>query len=206
MESLQKYVIDHHQKQLSWMFKWRIVLLAKLHEASKAQKKLNTEESLLHLSWVPDRQTLFNNLINLGSYDDVKKELSDAEKTWSKSKKWELEPPLGNGGLGRLAACFIDSISSLGLTGGWGWFELPLGLFQQVLKNNQQENDSNAWLTDQSWPVSAGLHSYQVPFAHFTLTPYPLWYRCPCHKIGNQEPLAFVRLPISWFIYYWRWY
>ncbi len=60
---------------------------------------------------------LSNNLINLGLYDDVKKELSDAGKDLIEVEEVELEPSLGNGGLGRLAACFIDSISSLGLTG-----------------------------------------------------------------------------------------
>ena len=73
---------------------------------------------------------LSNNLINLGLYDDVKKELAAAGKDLIEVEEVELEPSLGNGGLGRLAACFIDSISTLGLTGdGRCWFELPLRSF-----------------------------------------------------------------------------
>ena len=93
---------------------------------------------------------LSNNLINLGLYDDVKKELSDAGKDLIEVEEVELEPSLGNGGLGRLAACFIDSISSLGLTGDGVGLNYHFGLFQQVLKNNQQETIPNAWLTDQA--------------------------------------------------------
>ena len=60
---------------------------------------------------------LSNNLINLGLYDEVKKELADAGKELIEIEEVELEPSLGNGGLGRLAACFIDSIATLGLNG-----------------------------------------------------------------------------------------
>ena len=88
----------------------------------------------------------------------------------------ELEPSLGNGGLGRLAACFIDSIATLGLNGDGVGLNYHFGLFQQVLKNNQQETIPNAWLTEQNWLVRSS-RSYQVPFAHFTLTS-TLRYRC----------------------------
>ena len=68
-----------------------------------------------------------------------------------------------------MAACFIDSIATLGLNGDGVGLNYHFGLFQQVLKNNQQETIPNAWLTDQNWLVRSS-RSYQVPFAHFTLT------------------------------------
>ena len=128
---------------------------------------------------------LSNNLINLGLYDDVKKELADAGKDLIEVEEVELEPSLGNGGLGRLAACFIDSISSLGLTGDGVGLNYHFGLFQQVLKNNQQETIPNAWLTDQSWLVRSS-RSYQVPFAHFTLT--STLYDIRCTWLQDRKP------------------
>ena len=97
------------------------------------------------------------------------KELAAAGKDLIEVEEVELEPSLGNGGLGRLAACFIDSIATLGLNGDGVGLNYHFGLFQQVLKNNQQETILNAWLTEQNWLVRSS-HAYQVPFAHFTLT------------------------------------
>lgn len=111
---------------------------------------------------------LSNNLINLGLYDTVKEELAAAGKDLIAIEEMELEPSLGNGGLGRLAACFLDSIATLGLNGDGIGLNYHYGLFQQVLKNNQQETIPNRWLKRQSW-LTTSLHSYEVPFAHFTL-------------------------------------
>ena len=105
----------------------------------------------------------------------------------------ELEPSLGNGGLGRLAACFIDSISSLGLTGDGVGLNYHFGLFQQVLKNNQQETIPNAWLTDQSWLVRSS-RSYKVPFAHFTLTSTLYDIDVPGYKIDTKNRLRLFDL------------
>ena len=112
---------------------------------------------------------LSNNLINLGLYDDVKHELAAAGKDLIEVEEVELEPSLGNGGLGRLAACFLDSIATLGLNGDGVGLNYHFGLFQQVLKNNEQTTIPNFWLTEQNWLVRSS-RSYQVPFAHFTLT------------------------------------
>ena len=144
MESLQKYVIDHHQKTIAECSNEElyIALLYYTKQAS-AQKKLNTGKKKVYYISAEFLigKLLSNNLINLGLYDDVKKELSDAGKDLIEVEEVELEPSLGNGGLGRLAACFIDSISSLGLTGDGVGLNYHFGLFQQVLKNNQQETD-----------------------------------------------------------------
>ena len=172
MESLQKYVIDHHQKTIAECSNEELyIALLNYTKQASAQKKINTGKKKVYYISAEFLigKLLSNNLINLGLYDDVKKELSDAGKDLIEVEEVELEPSLGNGGLGRLAACFIDSISSLGLTGDGVGLNYHFGLFQQVLKNNQQETIPNAWLTDQSWLVRSS-RSYQVPFAHFTLT------------------------------------
>ena len=86
---------------------------------------------------------LSNNLINLGIYDKVKKILAENGKNLSEVEEVEPEPSLGNGGLGRLAACFLDSIATLGLPGDGIGLNYHLGLFKQVFKNNLQTEEIN---------------------------------------------------------------
>ncbi len=111
---------------------------------------------------------LSNNLINLGIYKDIKEELAAAGKSIAEVEDVELEPSLGNGGLGRLASCFIDSIASLGINGEGVGLNYHCGLFKQVLKHNEQEAEPNYWIEDQSWLVPTNI-SYDVPFKNFTL-------------------------------------
>lgn len=111
---------------------------------------------------------LSNNLINLGIYKDVKEELAAAGKSIAEVEDVEPEPSLGNGGLGRLASCFIDSISSLGINGEGVGLNYHCGLFKQVFKNNQQEAEANYWIENDSWLVPTDI-SYDVPFKDFTL-------------------------------------
>lgn len=111
---------------------------------------------------------LSNNLINLGIYKDIKEELAAAGKSIAEVEDVELEPSLGNGGLGRLASCFIDSISSLGINGEGIGLNYHCGLFKQVFKHNEQEAEPNYWIEDQSWLVPTNI-SYDVPFKNFTL-------------------------------------
>ncbi|MCC9777328.1 glycogen/starch/alpha-glucan family phosphorylase, partial [Streptococcus agalactiae] len=109
-----------------------------------------------------------NNLINLGIYKDVKKELELVGKSIAEIEDVEPEPSLGNGGLGRLASCFIDSISSLGINGEGVGLNYHCGLFKQVFRNNQQEAEANYWIENNSWLVPTDI-SYDVPFRDFTL-------------------------------------
>lgn len=111
---------------------------------------------------------LSNNLINLGIYKDIKEELAAAGKSIAEVEDVELEPSLGNGGLGRLASCFIDSISSLGINGEGVGLNYHCGLFKQVFKHNEQEAEPNFWIEDDSWLVPTGI-SYDVPFKNLTL-------------------------------------
>ncbi|HES3285191.1 TPA: glycogen/starch/alpha-glucan family phosphorylase [Streptococcus pyogenes] len=111
---------------------------------------------------------LSNNLINLGIYKDIKEELAAAGNSTAEVEDVELEPSLGNGGLGRLASCFIDSIASLGINGEGVGLNYHCGLFKQVFKHNEQEAEPNYWIEDQSWLVPTNI-SYDVPFKNFTL-------------------------------------
>ena len=94
---------------------------------------------------------LSNNLINLGVYDEVAKYLKENGKELSMIEEIEPEPSLGNGGLGRLAACFLDSIATLGLPGEGIGLNYHLGLFKQEFKNNLQRETPNPWIEEKSW-------------------------------------------------------
>ncbi len=113
---------------------------------------------------------LSNNLINLGLYDEVKKELAAAGKSLAEIEELEPEPSLGNGGLGRLAACFVDSIATLGLNGDGVGLNYHYGLFRQVFdKKHLQQETPNPWMENDSWLTKTET-SYQVPFGGFTVT------------------------------------
>ena len=113
---------------------------------------------------------LSNNLINLGLYDEVKKELAAAGKSLAEIEELEPEPSLGNGGLGRLAACFVDSIATLGLNGDGVGLNYHYGLFKQVFnKKHLQQETPNPWMENESWLTKTET-SYQVPFGGFTVT------------------------------------
>ena len=111
---------------------------------------------------------LSNNLINLGVYDEVKKELAENGKSLAEIEEVELEPSLGNGGLGRLAACFIDSIATLGLNGDGVGLNYHFGLFKQVFDKNLQKETPNPWITEQSWLTKSEV-TYPVQFGGFTV-------------------------------------
>lgn len=112
---------------------------------------------------------LSNNLLNLGIYDQVQEELKAAGKNMMDIEQAENEPSLGNGGLGRLAACFVDSIATLGLNGDGIGLNYHFGLFRQVFKDNQQTAQPDPWLTGDDWVIKSK-KSYTVPFKHFSLT------------------------------------
>ena len=111
---------------------------------------------------------LSNNLINLGIYDEVKETLAKNGKSLAEIEEVELEPSLGNGGLGRLAACFIDSIATLGLNGDGVGLNYHYGLFKQVFENNLQKETPNPWITEKSWLTKTDI-TYPVSFGGFTV-------------------------------------
>ena len=112
---------------------------------------------------------LSNNLINLGIYDDIKEELAKNGKALCEIEEFEKEPSLGNGGLGRLAACFLDSIATLGLNGDGVGLNYHFGLFRQVFKNNAQTTIPDPWLTEKSWLTKTDV-TYTVKFRDMNVT------------------------------------
>lgn len=106
---------------------------------------------------------LSNNMINLGIFDDVKRTLAENGKDIHDIEEIEPEPSLGNGGLGRLAACFLDSMATLGLNGDGIGLNYHLGLFKQEFDNNFQRETPNPWIQTQSWLEDTGV-SYDVSF------------------------------------------
>ena len=112
---------------------------------------------------------LTNNLINLGIYDEVKELLEKNGKNISEIEEVEPAPSLGNGGLGRLAACFLDSMATLGLNGDGIGLNYHYGLFKQVFKNNLQTEVPNPWIEENSWLVKTD-KTYEVSFKDVTVT------------------------------------
>lgn len=112
---------------------------------------------------------LSNNLINLGVYEDVRKQLAENGKDICEIEEIEHEPSLGNGGLGRLAACFLDSIATLGLHGDGIGLNYHFGLFRQVFSDNAQTTIPDPWLDDHSWLRRTDL-TYPVKFRDLTVT------------------------------------
>ena len=112
---------------------------------------------------------LSNNLINLGIYNEVKEQLSKAGHSLEDIEELEVEPSLGNGGLGRLAACFIDSMSTLGLPGDGVGLKYHFGLFHQKFSDRQQTAVPDAWLSDDRW-LEDEKTSFTVEFGDFSVT------------------------------------
>lgn len=131
---------------------------------------------------------LSNNLINLGLYEEVKSQLVAAGKDLIAIEEMEMEPSLGNGGLGRLAACFLDSIASLGLNGDGVGLNYHFGLFRQLFEYHQQSAVPNEWITPRSWLTESPI-SYQVPFAQFTLTSKLYDIDVPGYKTDRKNRL-----------------
>ena len=137
--------------------------------AEKVQQGENGEKKVYYISAeFLIGKLLSNNLINLGVYDEVKRYIEDAGISFGEIEEFEPEPSLGNGGLGRLAACFLDSIATLGLNGDGIGLNYHLGLFRQVFRGNQQKEMPNPWIEKKSWLTDTGI-GFQVPFKDFTL-------------------------------------
>ena len=111
---------------------------------------------------------LSNNLINLGVFADVKAELEAAGKSIYDIEEIEPEPSLGNGGLGRLAACFLDSMASIGINGDGIGLNYHFGLFKQVFENNFQKETKNPWIENSSWLTKTD-KTYEVQFGGFSV-------------------------------------
>ena len=171
MQTLKQYVESNYHKSLGECSKEE-VYVALLHYTKEKSAALPVNEGKKKVYYISAEfligKLLSNNLINLGIYDEVKEELEAEGHTLAEIEEIELEPSLGNGGVGRLAACCLDSIATLGLAGDGVGLNYHFGLFEQKFKDNQQNAVPNNWLTPDSWLVPTSV-SYEVPFANFTL-------------------------------------
>ena len=138
----------------------------------EAEKKVTTEgkKKLYYISAeFLIGKLLSNNLINLGLYDEVEACLQKYGKTMAEIETIEPEPSLGNGGLGRLAACFLNSIATLGLNGDGVGLNYHFGLFKQVFENNLQQETPNPWIENKNW-LTKTKRTYDIEFGGLTLT------------------------------------
>ena len=166
------YVLEKTGKELSSLNNKEIyVQLLNFVKEEADKKPLNTDKKKVYYISAEFLigKLLSNNLINLGIYEEIEKELSAANKRLSEVEEEELEPSLGNGGLGRLASCFIDSISTLGINGDGVGLNYHCGLFRQVFVKNEQHAEPNFWIEDSSWLRDTDI-KYTVPFKNFNLT------------------------------------
>ena len=144
-------------------------LLMLVKNLSNDRKPTSTPRKLYYISAeFLIGKLLSNNLINLGIYDEIKTLLADNGKKLSDIEEIELEPSLGNGGLGRLAACFLDSIATLNLSGDGVGLNYHFGLFKQKFENHLQKEEKNPWITDKSWLNDTNI-GFDIEFNGFTV-------------------------------------
>lgn len=145
-------------------------LLDLVKEKAQKKEKLEGKKKLYYVSAeFLIGKLLSNNLINLGIYEETKKALEQQGKSLAQIEEIEMEPSLGNGGLGRLAACFLDSLATLGLPGDGVGLNYHYGLFKQVFENNLQQETPNPWITKESW-LNKTEKTYKVNFGGFEVT------------------------------------
>ena len=167
---LQDYLSKNGEKQIAACSNEELYL-ALLHMTKDMAEARVSNEGKKKLYYISAEfligKLLSNNLINLGVYEEIKDELAAAGKSLAEIEEIEPEPSLGNGGLGRLAACFLDSIATLGLNGDGVGLNYHFGLFKQVFKNHLQKETPNPWMEENSW-----LHKtetcYEVKFGGLT--------------------------------------
>lgn len=147
-----------------------IALLCLVKEKMKGVKQKEGNKKLYYISAeFLIGKLLSNNLINLGLFEETREVLKKYGYELTEIEEIEPEPSLGNGGLGRLAACFLDSIATLGLSGDGVGLNYHEGLFLQKFVENKQKEEKNPWITDVSWLTKTDYH-FDVPFKDFTLT------------------------------------
>lgn len=146
-----------------------LALLKLVDDMVKAKPDIKKEKKLYYISAeFLIGKLLSNNLINLGIYQEIRGILENNGKDLASIEEIENEPSLGNGGLGRLAACFLDSIATLGLNGDGVGLNYHFGLFKQEYKNNKQYEVKNEWITPNSWLKPTDI-SFEVPFKDLTV-------------------------------------
>ena len=171
MQNLQQILFDKYAKTCSQCTNEELyrALLTYTREQLAGRGYQDGKKKLYYISAeFLTGKLLSNNLINLGVYDQVSAFLAENGKSLAEIEALEPEPSLGNGGLGRLAACFLDSIATLGLPGEGIGLNYHLGLFRQEFRDRLQRETPDPWLTEEGWLTATDV-SYTVPYRGFTL-------------------------------------
>ncbi len=169
---LENFVKENYGKNLGQLsLNETYAALLKLVQEKAGQKEIHGKKKLYYISAeFLIGKLLSNNLINLGIYDQIDQELKAAGKSLAQLEEREPEPSLGNGGLGRLAACFLDSIASLGLYGDGVGLNYHLGLFKQKFEHCVQKEEPNPWIEkDNSWLIKSE-RKFRVAFGNMDVT------------------------------------
>ncbi len=163
-ESFGKSIADCTDKELY------IAVLKVVKELLAVSTRITGEKKLYYISMeFLIGKLLSNNLINLGIYGQLGEILKKNGKSLAAIEEMEPEPSLGNGGLGRLAACFLDSIATLGLPGDGIGLNYHYGLFHQVFKKNTQTEEKDTWIEPESWLTKTDV-TFEIPFGDCTVT------------------------------------
>ncbi len=177
METLKQLIMERYKKGCSQCSNEELYRALLLYVKQQLENKgyHDGQKKLYYISAeFLTGKLLSNNLINLGIYDQVSGFLLENGKSLAEIEEMEPEPSLGNGGLGRLAACFLDSIATMGLPGEGIGLNYHLGLFQQTFQDRLQRETPNpwiprsCWLEDPCWLIPAQV-SYMVPYRGFSL-------------------------------------
>lgn len=187
MEKLLEQILqERYQKTIKEASKEEIytALLILTKEKMKGAKRNEGKKKLYYISAeFLIGKLLSNNLINLGLFEETKEVLEKHGHQITEIEEIEQEPSLGNGGLGRLAACFLDSIATLGLNGDGVGLNYHDGLFRQTFADHKQKEEKNPWITDLSWLTKTDVQ-FEVPFKDFTLTSTMYDIDVPGYKNG----------------------
>ena len=153
-EKLESIILKRYNKKISECSNQEIyyAILELVKNETKEKPVIKNKKKVYYVSAeFLIGKLLSNNLINLGIYEDIKNILNENGKSLCEIEEVEPEPSLGNGGLGRLAACFLDSIASIGLSGDGIGLNYHFGLFKQKFENNLQKEYKNDWIEEESW-------------------------------------------------------
>lgn len=163
-DMFQKTVEELNDKEVYFCLLELVKQLMKVSEQIHGEKKVYYISAEFLIG-----KLLSNNLINLGVYDNLASILKSKGKDIAKLEEIEPEPSLGNGGLGRLAACFLDSIATLGLPGEGIGLNYHYGLFRQVFENKLQTAQKNEWIEEHSWLTKTDV-TFDVSFGERKVT------------------------------------
>lgn len=170
-ERIQKLLCERFGRDIDHCTKeeiFEVLMLITKEETSKIQRNFGKKKLYYISAEFLIGKLLSNNLINLGLYEEVKQALAVHGRKLEEMEEMEMEPSLGNGGLGRLAACFLDSIATLGLFGDGIGLNYHFGLFRQRFRDHKQKEVKNPWMRAENWTNRTPV-SFTVPFKDFSI-------------------------------------